>query len=1415
MIEFATWKKIYLENQDIDVSGPGIKALIDGINYMGSLSPDGATERNDIGFTKTDANTYLTIRSFMHGDTVPLKLIPTMLGILLKYKNTQFRNYDSVKRMVDEDLKKYKTNPNVNSEENIYVYKNRDNYGKYKVYIPGGVDLSEKREINKIIDVSFDKEKASKEYDNYGNQVYPRWKKFNKLKDAIDTFMIHASIINEILEYLKVKKGKQVEYESGSSSLDATGDLSKENVINAEIVDTNFGPRVAIKIPYNIYMQLKNIGSPDPISFDYESKRVLINFSNNSGYERAKEILSHKYDISEIEKKVKEYVPVKSKAPDFSKSIQFIDDGTNKLRIRVSYRDLTSDKKEFLKEVIQYTFPGYNYNFENYTYSVTYSVAGNYKQYISFNQILKKFKYDVSELENIINQKVANNGLERTKYEGQHDHDEEFKKDIEKRLPNSKFDLYDAQKDGIAYLYGRNHMVLGDETGFGKCISKDSRVQTNLGVFTMSELWEKFATNISYADGGEWADCMEDLFVHSMNEQEKIVKKQVIKLYRQKVNTQMKEIFTSNGKKIAATLPHKFYTLDGWKSEITTNDYICSSANQFSLQTNDFNDFELTKLLAWQISEGYENKKASRVKIYQNDKGVLLELKKIYDKMQFENKITHEASKAILEKSKKNKVRQLSITSRNYRDYLEKMGYKWGLKSAQKEIPQFIMQANNDIVKTFLRSYFDAEGYVNPNCRQIEISSASKTMIYQLSTLLQRFNILCSFSESIKMATNGKRIKRKYYRLYVCGNGVDNFFKHIGLDYEYKNKNYYELKTKSNSNKNGKPLFKLLSPFFEKYNLAYRIFDIPSKNYIKGERWASNKIIEKVVKKFKELESGLLFEEYKKLKKSKWTDKATSIFESIDYKDVENLIADLEKLLNNDLQYEKVISSEKINYDDYVYDLSIDETHNYIAENIICHNTIQLVSAAELKMQEIKKPTLIITLKAVQKQWIDTIADIVGDQERSNISVDGLDPKKWTVLYYDNFSTGINLQKVVDALKNTEFGIVIFDELHKLKHGDTKRTRNLESVIEKIPIRWGATATISSNKPMDVRQQLIMTGHHLGRMKESKFKYDFVGGNDKSPEGKENQIKAAERLNRWLNLSGVYKRRSKSDIREMPNISIHSRNIELDQDRFNDFYYKKIENYKKIDGAVIPISKLIAARETISHLKTTETAKRVAKIVANNLEKEPAASKVVVFTNFTEAGDQLINKIKMLLVHIDENFYVLDYLSNTKKSERAKVKDRFTNDPNAKVLVMSMKMGGTGIDFPNAAQNMVVNDFDWTPESAEQSEGRIYRINTNHPVNIQYIVSDGLDRDLYDVVQRKRKLAEIIQRHRAEYHENENDKESLNKIVDAQKQMLQLNKDMVDIANKTLPGVGDALKNESFVEKMNNRKEIEKYLFGG
>jgi superfamily II DNA or RNA helicase len=668
------------------------------------------------------------------------------------------------------------------------------------------------------------------------------------------------------------------------------------------------------------------------------------------------------------------------------------------------------------------------------------------------------------------------------------------------------------------------------------------------------------------------------------------------------------------------------------------------------------------------------------------------------------------------------------------------------------------------------------------------------------------------------MATNGKKIKRKYHTLHVCGSGVDKFFKQIGLDYEYKNQSYYGINTKANTNKEGKPVCLFLKPFFQKYKLPYRLFNIPKQSYIEGKTWATNKTINAIISKLKDLKSGVLLEQYTKLKKSKWTEKTLSTINSVETQDIENLICSLEKIKNNDLQYEKVKSVNYIDYNGYVYDLSVNGTHNYIANNLICHNTVQLISAAALRMQNKNQPTLIITLKATQAQWVNEIINVMGDAEKDNITTNPLTPRKWTVVYYDNFSSGKKVDDYVAALSRANFGIVIFDELHKVKHSTSKRSQNVAKVVENIPTRWGASATVSANKPMDVRNQLVMTGHHLGKVSEGKFKKDFAGykptgyrGAYEQDDSDDEQIKSAERLNRWLNLSGVYVRRAKKDVREMPNITVGDKTTPIDQGRFQQHYATKVASYK---DPSLPISKLIAARETVAHLKTDQTTSKVLGIVSSNLDKSPAASKVVVFTNFVEAGKQLVDKIGQGLRQINPSFYALTYLAETKKAERAGVKQRFTNDPNAKVLIMSMRMGGTGIDFPNASQNMVINDFDWTPEAAEQSEGRIYRINTEHPVNIEYMVGEGIDKKLFQLVQKKRKLAGIIQAYRKEYHENEHDAETLEKLVMAQKQMRAIDREMVDIVNDELPGAGNAL-GESFRDYIDNLEELrELWLYG-
>jgi SNF2 family DNA or RNA helicase len=277
----------------------------------------------------------------------------------------------------------------------------------------------------------------------------------------------------------------------------------------------------------------------------------------------------------------------------------------------------------------------------------------------------------------------------------------------------------------------------------------------------------------------------------------------------------------------------------------------------------------------------------------------------------------------------------------------------------------------------------------------------------------------------------------------------------------------------------------------------------------------------------------------------------------------------------------------------------------------------------------------------------------------------------------------------------------------------------------------------------------------------------------------------------------------------MPELSVKSDTVDIDRDKFQSLYGSRVSTYK---NPKLAVSKLIAARESVAQIKTDETTSRVLNIVKAGQGKPPAASKIVVFTNFIESGRQLAEKISNGLRSIDPNFKVITYLSDTVKKEREQVKSKFTNDPNIKVLVMSMKMGGTGIDFPNAAQHMVINDFDWTPESAEQSEGRIYRINTDHPVNIQYVVGAGLDKELFDKVQRKREIAAIIQKYRKDYHSSEAAPEALAKIVAAQKEMRKIDDDMAKIIAKELPGAEKGLE-ESFSEFVNRVREFKEAMF--
>jgi len=1069
-------------------------------------------------------------------------------------------------------------------------------------------------------------------------------------------------------------------------------------------------------------------------------------------------------------------------------------------------------------------------------YNYAYLIKGDYNQYRQLSMIFKKYGFDTRNLNKIIAGLVSEGVVETTRVEGDldgyqkevgftdaagnrrttkvNDHDkfikelDTYNKKIVKDGKEFDFALYPLQREGVAFLYGRNSALLGDATGVGKCKIGTSHVQTNLGDFEIQDIWNKFAKKISSVkENEEWGDLNVDLCVHSINNDGKVVRGKVNKLYRERFKGKLIKYKTDNGKETVVTRAHKFLTENGWKNDLSVGDRICSSSNQFSIHEPNNTKKDLAYLIAWQIAEGCEldNKIHSQtsLSINQKDKNILENLSKIIKSL---NITKYRSIKKIEPRIKKiirhgNQINRMELTSVNYKKYLESLGYAWGLKSKDRVVPEFIMNSSDEVVKYFLQAFFDAEGYTSNQARGIAVTSASQKLIYQISLLLQRFNIFCTYRKMMKCSTNGTKIKRPYYELKIVGSGMDIFMREIKFSYVYKTKKYNKFTdVKYNYNKEGKPIYLALEPFFKKYKLPPKIIGLNDDAYISGDKWMNDDSIENVINKLKKFRNSKIINEYAQLKRSKWTNSTTAVLEHIEIKDVENCIQSLEKLKNNDLQYEKIISVEEISHDGYIYDLSIEENHNYISDNLICHNTIETIIAADMRMKNSGGSCLIITLTVAQEQWASEIEKFAKhNPEDISLSPDEL--KTWNVLTYPMFQTKstreATVKKLQDYVRSGKITCLILDECHSVKNSGASRTENIQNISDvidvdkdkvklaeyQIPFVWGASATVVANRPVDVYNQLKAINHPLGKLSFANFAKEF-GGMKPGRYGWEDtsieeQIKAANKLKEWLINFGVYIARTKKDIREdMPELYVDDEFAQVDQANLYKCVSSKVSGYKKPE---LPISVMMATRDCLALAKTPHSLSLAEPILKSG-------KKIMIFTAFKAAAKYLEYGLQRILDSIGEGGQVGIIIGGMHKKTRS---ENITNfkDPNSdiKAMVLMIQAGGTGLDFPNVVEDVIENDFDWTPASNEQMKGRGYRITSKLPVRIKSVIAEGTeDEDFKQRVDSKIEVAEIVMKLTKEQlelfslSESEKTQSVKNRLQDIEQQLIEAVKRQIE-----------------------------------
>lgn len=126
--------------------------------------------------------------------------------------------------------------------------------------------------------------------------------------------------------------------------------------------------------------------------------------------------------------------------------------------------------------------------------------------------------------------------------------------------------------------------------GTGKCVHKNAKVFINNQIYheqkdlrikntfkleNIKTIWKKYNNGKLYFDGeGEWSEPNTNLYVNSIDKNNKIIIRPIKRLYRQIVNEKIKVVTLKNGLKIKLTKIHKLKTQNGWKNNYDMNDKI-------------------------------------------------------------------------------------------------------------------------------------------------------------------------------------------------------------------------------------------------------------------------------------------------------------------------------------------------------------------------------------------------------------------------------------------------------------------------------------------------------------------------------------------------------------------------------------------------------------------------------------------------------------------------------------------------------------------------------------------------------------------------------------------------------------------------------------------------------------------------
>ena len=410
-----------------------------------------------------------------------------------------------------------------------------------------------------------------------------------------------------------------------------------------------------------------------------------------------------------------------------------------------------------------------------------------------------------------------------------------------------------------------------------------------------------------------------------------------------------------------------------------------------------------------------------------------------------------------------------------------------------------------------------------------------------------------------------------------------------------------------------------------------------------------------------------------------------------------------------------------------------------IADDMGLGKTIQVISLI-LKLKEenrIKGQSLVVCPTTLLGNWVK---ELHGFAPSLNVSVYHGPDRKLDEKADIIITTFAVLRIDIEDIKKKSWGLLVIDEAQNIQNPDTSQTLAVKSL--KAEFKIAMTGTPVENRLTELWSifDFINKGY-LGSLREFQKRYAV-------PIEKFKQTNRAERLK--LSISPFVLRRLKTDksvISDLPEkvvldeyCYLSKTQAALYESTLNSIM-GQIAEAQGINRRGMIFKLITALKQICNHPFQYKKSGEMTKDVSGKCDKFISVldgilqnkEKSVVFTQYKEMG-----KILVPIVQNELSTTPLFFHGSLNTAQREAMLKQFQEDDESKIMILSLKAGGTGLNLTNAT-NVIHYDLWWNPAVEDQATDRTYRIGQKNNVMVHRLITLGTFEEKIDEMIKKKK----------------------------------------------------------------------------